>query len=99
MSFLAPLAIQTGLQMLTHHATAAAQDGFLAAEEVHQTALMGRAMAHQAVMDERSEKFNEAIQERAELMRERELLTDIAISERKVDDKITKEWIGLIRGQ
>ncbi|MBV8460414.1 MAG: hypothetical protein JO009_05955 [Candidatus Eremiobacteraeota bacterium] len=50
-------------------------------------------------MDRRSEVFNEAVQERSERMRERELLMDLDMSDRKIDDKITKEWIGLIRGQ
>jgi len=31
--------------------------------------------------------------------RERSLLDDLNMTDRKIDDKITKEWIGLIRGQ
>ncbi|HXN09043.1 MAG TPA: hypothetical protein VN860_05220, partial [Candidatus Acidoferrales bacterium] len=58
-----------------------------------------RELQHQQAMDDRSEHFNEAVQERSERMRERELLMDLDMSDRKIDDKITKEWIGLIRGQ
>jgi hypothetical protein len=49
-------------------------------------------------LDNRSQRFNEAVQERAERMRERGLLEDLDIQDRKLDDKITKDWIGLIRG-
>jgi hypothetical protein len=50
-------------------------------------------------MDDRSERFSEAVQERSERMRERSLLDDLNVTDRKIDDKITKEWIGLIHGQ
>jgi len=50
-------------------------------------------------MDARSEKFNEAVQERSERMRERSFLDDLNMTDRKIDDKLTKEWIGLIHGQ
>jgi hypothetical protein len=50
-------------------------------------------------MDDRSERFNEAVQERSERMRERSLLDDLNMTDRKIDDKLTKEWIGLIHGQ
>jgi hypothetical protein len=61
--------------------------------------LQAQEMAHQEVMDARSEKFNEAVQERSERMRERALLDDLNMTDRKIDDKLTKEWIGLIHGQ
>ena len=89
----------TAVQMLSQHATDAAQQTMLQMDETHQLLLQARQLQHQAIMDDRSEKFNEAIQERAERMRERSLLDDLNMTDRKIDDKITKEWIGLIRGQ
>jgi hypothetical protein len=50
-------------------------------------------------MDDRSERFNEAAQERSKRMRERSFLDDLNMTDRKIDDKLTKDWIGLIRGQ
>jgi len=77
----------------------AAQSAMLAMDETHQLLLQARQLQHQEAMDDRSEIFNEAIQERSERMRERGLLEDLDMADRKIDDKITKEWIGLIRGQ
>lgn len=89
----------TALHLLSQHANDAAQQVMLQMEETHQLMLQARQLQHQAIMDDRSEEFNEAVQERSERMRERELLEDLAMADRKIDDKITKEWIGLIRGQ
>ena len=95
MSFI-PLALGTVFQMISQKGIDAAQE---AMDETDQLILQAQELRHQEVMDERSEKFNEAVQERSEKMRERELLMDLDMSDRKIDDKITKEWIGLIRGQ
>ena len=93
-----PLAANV-VQMITQHGVDAAQQTMLSMDETHQLVLQAREMQHQEVMDDRSEVFNEAVQERSERMRERELLQDLNMSDRKIDDKITKDWIGLIRGQ
>jgi len=77
----------------------AAQSAMLAMDETHQLLLQAKQLQHQEAMDDRSEIFNEAVQERSERMRERSLLEDLDMADRKIDDKITKEWIGLIRGQ
>ena len=91
--------VSTAAELLGQHATDAAQSAMLAMDETHQLMLQAREMAHQEVMDNRSERFNEAIQERSERMRERSLLDDLNMTDRKIDDKLTKDWIGLIRGQ
>jgi hypothetical protein len=98
MSFI-PIALGTITQMITQSGIDAAQQAMLTMDETDQLILQAQELRHQEVMDERSEKFNEAVQERSERMRERELLMDLDMSDRKIDDKITKEWIGLIRGQ
>ncbi|MDQ6781562.1 MAG: hypothetical protein M3Z37_10480 [Candidatus Eremiobacteraeota bacterium] len=97
MAFL-PL-VGTAIQMITQGGIDAAQQAMITMDETHQLMLQARQMQHQERMDDRSEVFNEAIQERSERMRERELLMDLDMNDRKIDDKITKEWIGLIRGQ
>ena len=89
----------TALSLITQKGVDAAQSTMLAMDEAHQLMLQARQLQHQAVLDDRSEVFNEAIQERSERMRERSLLEDLDMTDRKIDDKITKEWIGLIRGQ
>ena len=94
-----PLALGTIAQMITQGGIDAAQQAMLTMDETDQLMLQAQELHHQEVMDQRSEKFNEAVQERSERMRERELLMDLDMSDRKMDDKITKEWIGLIRGQ
>ncbi len=91
--------VGTAIQMISQGAIDAAQQAMITMDETHQLMLQARQMQHQQRMDDRSEVFNEAIQERSERMRERELLMDLDMSDRKIDDKITKEWIGLIRGQ
>jgi hypothetical protein len=87
------------VEMLGQHATDAAQQAMIGADETHQLMLQAQEMAHQEVMDQRSEQFNEAVQERSERMRERSLLDDLNMTDRKIDDKLTKDWLGLIRGQ
>ncbi len=91
--------VGTAIQMISQGGIDAAQQAMITMDETHQLMLQARQMQHQQRMDDRSEVFNEAIQERSERMRERELLMDLDMSDRKIDDKITKEWIGLIRGQ
>jgi len=91
--------VGTAIQMISQSGIDAAQQAMITMDETHQLMLQARQMQHQQRMDDRSEVFNEAIQERSERMRERELLMDLDMSDRKIDDKITKEWIGLIRGQ
>jgi hypothetical protein len=86
------------LPMITQHAHDAAQSAMLGIDEANQLLLQARQLQHQEALDNRSERFNEAIQERSERMRERGLLEDLDINDRKLDDKITKDWIGLIRG-
>jgi hypothetical protein len=93
-----PLAT-TALGLITQKGVDIAQGTMLAMDEAHQLMLQARQLQHQETMDDRSEVFNEAIQERSERMRERSLLEDLDMTDRKIDDKITKEWIGLIRGQ
>jgi len=87
------------VEMLGQHTTDAAQQAMIGMDETHQLMLQAQEMAHQEVMDQRSEQFNEAVQERSERMRERSLLDDLNMTDRKIDDKLTKDWIGLIRGQ
>ena len=94
-----PMALGTVFQMITQGGIDAAQQAMITMDETHQLMLQAKELHHQEVMDDRSEVFNEAVQERSERMRERELLMDLDMSDRKIDDKITKEWIGLIRGQ
>jgi hypothetical protein len=91
--------VSTVTELLGQHATDAAQQAMITMDETHQLMLQAQEMAHQEVLDERSERFNEAVQERSERMRERSLLDDLNMSDRKLDDKLTKEWIGLIHGQ
>jgi hypothetical protein len=91
--------VSTAAELLGQHATDAAQTAMITMDETHQLMLQAREMAHQEVMDDRSERFNEAVQERSERMRERSLLDDLNMTDRKIDDKLTKDWIGLIRGQ
>jgi hypothetical protein len=91
--------VATAAELIGQHATDAAQTAMLGMDETHQLMLQAREMAHQELMDDRSERFNEAIQERSERMRERSLLDDLNMTDRKIDDKMTKDWIGLIRGQ
>jgi hypothetical protein len=89
----------TAIQLISQHATDAAQQTMLQMDEAHQLLLQARELQHQEIMDDRSERFNEAVQERSERMRERGLLEDLDMADRKIDDKITKDWMGLIRGQ
>jgi|SRR5579863_5149034 len=89
----------TAAQLLSQHATDAAQQAMIGMDETDQLLLQAREMQHQETMDNRSELFNEAVQDRSERARERELLDELNMADRKQDDKITKEWIGLIHGQ
>ncbi len=89
----------TALSLIAQKGVDVAQSTMLAMDEAHQLMLQARQLQHQEVMDDRSEVFNESVQERSERMRERGLLEDLDMTDRKMDDKITKEWIGLIRGQ
>ena len=91
--------VGTVMSLITNKGVDAAQSAMLAMDETHQLLLQARQLQHQEAMDDRSEVFNESIQERSERMRERSLLEDLDMTDRKIDDKITKEWIGLIRGQ
>jgi hypothetical protein len=93
-----PLAA-TAASLLGENATDAAQQTMINMDETHQLMLQAREMQHQEVLDDRSEVFNEAIQDRSEAMRERGIVDDLNMADRKMDDKITKEWIGLIHGQ
>jgi isocitrate dehydrogenase kinase/phosphatase len=94
-----PMALGTIFQMISQRGIDAAQQAMITMDETQQLMLQAQELQHQEAMDRRSEVFNEAVQERSERMRERELLMDLDMSDRKIDDKITKEWIGLIRGQ
>ncbi len=94
-----PMALGTIFQMISQNGIDAAQQAMITMDETQQLMLQAQELQHQEAMDRRSEVFNEAVQERSERMRERELLMDLDMSDRKIDDKITKEWIGLIRGQ
>ena len=91
--------VGTVISLISQKGIDAAQQAMITMDETHQLLLQARQMQHQEAMDDRSEVFNEAIQERSERMRERSLLQDLDMADRKIDDKITKEWIGLIRGQ
>lgn len=91
-----PVLATTVIPMITQHATDAAQMAMLQMDEAHQLMLQARQLQHQHMMDDRSERFNEAIQERSERLREFALLEDLDMTARKVDDKITKEWMSLI---
>jgi len=91
--------VGTVISLISQKGIDAAQSAMLAMDETHQLMLQARQLQHQEAMDDRSEVFNEAVQERSERMRERSLLEDLDMADRKIDDKITKEWIGLIRGQ
>ena len=84
------------MPLLTQHATDAAQAAMLEMDEAHQLMLQARQLQHQEIMDDRNERFNEAIQERSERVREFALLQDLDMTARKIDDKITKEWMSLI---
>jgi len=86
------------LPLLTQHANNAAQAAMLGMDETEQLMLQAQQLQHQEILDARSERFNEAVQDRSERMRERGLLEDLDLTDRKLDDKITKEWIGLVRG-
>jgi hypothetical protein len=89
----------TAAQLLGQHAIDGAQQAMLGMDETDQLMLQAREIQHQEVMDNRSELFNEAVQDRSEKMRERSLLDDLNMADRKLDDKLTKDWIGLIHGQ
>src|ERR1700687_5616866 len=91
--------VGTVISLISQKGIDAAQQAMITMDETHQLLLQARQMQHQEAMDDRSAVFNEAIQERSERMRERSLLEDLDMADRKIDDKITKEWIGLIRGQ
>jgi len=91
--------VGTVMSMITSKGIDAAQQAMIQMDETNQLLLQAREMQHQEALDNRSEVFNEAIADRSESMRERGLLEDLDMSERKIDDRITKEWIGLIRGQ
>jgi len=89
----------TAAQLLGQHAADAAQQAMLTMDETDQLMLQAREMQHQETLDNRSELFNEAVQDRSEKLRERSLLDDLNMADRKEDDKVTKDWIGLIHGQ
>ena len=91
--------IGTVMSLITSKGIDAAQQAMIHMDETNQLLLQAREMQHQEALDNRSEVFNEAIADRSESMRERSLLEDLDMTERKIDDRITKEWIGLIRGQ
>ena len=91
--------VGTVMSLITNKGIDAAQSAMLTMDETQQLLLQARQLQHQEALDQRSEVFNEAIQDRSERMRERGLLEDLDMTDRKMDDKITKEWIGLIRGQ
>jgi len=91
--------VGTVMSLVTSKGIDAAQQAMITMDETNQLLLQAREMQHQEALDNRSEVFNEAIADRSESMRERSLLEDLDMTERKIDDKITKEWIGLIRGQ
>ena len=94
-----PMALGTIFQMISQRGIDAAQQAMITMDETQQLMLQAQELQHQEAMDRRSEVFNEAIPARSDRLRERELQMDLARSDRKIDDKITKEWIGLIRGQ
>ena len=91
--------VGTVMSLITSKGIDAAQQTMIQMDETNQLLLQAREMQHQEALDNRSEIFNEAVADRSESMRERSLLEDLDMTERKIDDKITKEWIGLIRGQ
>ena len=91
--------VGTVMSLITSKGIDAAQQAMIQMDETNQLLLQAREMQHQEALDNRSEVFNEAVADRSESMRERSLLEDLDMTERKIDDRITKEWIGLIRGQ
>ncbi len=91
--------VSTVAGLVANNAFDAAQSAMLTMDEGDQLMLQAQEMQHQEALDARSERFNEAIQDRSERMRERSLLDDLNMTDRKIDDKLTKDWIGLIRGQ
>jgi hypothetical protein len=91
--------VGTVMSLVTSKGIDVAQQAMIQMDETNQLLLQAREMQHQEALDNRSEVFNEAIADRSESMRERSLLEDLDMTERKIDDRITKEWIGLIKGQ
>jgi len=91
--------VGTVMSLVTSKGIDVAQQAMIQMDETNQLLLQAREMQHQEELDNRSEVFNEAIADRSESMRERSLLEDLDMTERKIDDRITKEWIGLIKGQ
>ena len=91
--------VGTVMSLITSKGIDAAQQAMIQMDETNQLLLQAREIQHQEALDNRSEVFNEAVADRSENIRERSLLEDLDMTERKIDDKITKEWIGLIRGQ
>jgi hypothetical protein len=91
--------VSTVAELVGNHALDAAQSTMLTMDETDQLMLQAQEMQHQEALDARSERFNESIQDRSERMRERSLLDDLNMTDRKIDYKLTKDWIGLIRGQ
>ena len=48
-------------------------------------------------MQQQSEAFNEMTDEKSEMMREGNVLRDVAMQQRKADNQITKEFIQMIK--
>lgn len=75
----------------------AALDALLAANSVLQTQNMAQQMAWNQQMQQQSEAFNEMADQKSETMREANILRDIAMTQRKADNSITKEFIQMIK--
>jgi hypothetical protein len=103
MAFLAPLAEAAApavIGSLLGGAGNAVQNGAMGAingwDEAFQTGLYAEQVRHQEHMALQSSVFDEAMDERAERMREVNTLRDVQMAQRRADNQITKKFIQMI---
>lgn len=82
----------SGVGNLGNGAQGIATDGMLAGYE----ALGLQNQAFELSLDSQAQQFNQMTEEKSELMREQNMLRDVAMTQRKADDSITKEFVKMI---
>lgn len=60
------------------------------------TAMGLQNQAFELSLDEQAQQFNQMTEEKSELMREQNTLREVAMTQRKADDSVTKEFIKMI---
>lgn len=75
-----------------------AQNGWQSAILGAQDAMNFQNAAYQLALQEQSSQFDQMTAEKSELLRQSNVLRDVAMQQRKADDQITKKFIESITG-